>query len=62
MSKLSAPEWLYVLFIILGVGSGLVGMVRFVLSSMSGIERLEAEQEEGKRRKIKEKEKGSGDS
>lgn len=44
VSRLAAPEWLYVVFIILGVGSGLLGMVRFVLSSMSGIERLESEQ------------------
>ncbi len=37
-------DWIYVVLIILGVMSGLVSMVRFVLSAMAGIERLENEQ------------------
>ena len=65
VTRLSVGEWAYVVFIILGVGSGLVGMVRFVLSSMSGIERLEREQEleEKKRRaEIKKRKVGREDA
>ena len=52
VSRAQVGEWIYVVLILLGVGSGLIGMVRFVLSSMSGIERLEREQEnEAKRRR-----------
>ena len=61
VAKLSVGEWAYVVFIILGVGSGLVGMVRFVLSSMSGIERLEREQElEEKKRRAEIKKRKAG--
>ena len=55
VSRAGVGEWIYVVLILLGVGSGLVGMVRFVLSAMSGVERLEKEQaaDEGRRRKEK---------
>ena len=40
----SVDKWIYVILIIFGVITGLIGMVRFILSSMAGIERLEKEQ------------------
>lgn len=54
VTRLGAPEWLYVVFIIIGVASGLVGMVRFVLSSMAGLERLEDEQQAERKRLLRE--------
>lgn len=51
--KANAGSWVYVVFIILGVGAGLVGMVRFVLSSMAGVERLEKEQADAERERKK---------
>ena len=44
-----APDWVHVPLILLGVGTGLVSMVRFILSAMRSLERLE----EQKRRKKK---------
>lgn len=41
---LSLPEWIYVPFILLGVFVGLYSMVRFILSAMAALERLEREQ------------------
>ena len=52
-------DWIYVVLIILGVMSGLVGMVRFVLSSMAGIERLEGEQAQRMKNKAKMKERSA---
>lgn len=37
------PEWIYVIAILLGVGSGIASMVKFVISAMQGYNRLEAE-------------------
>ena len=48
-----APEWVYVPLILLGVGTGLVSMVRFIISAMNALERLE----EQKRKKKKSEEK-----
>lgn len=42
--KAGVGSWIYVVLIILGVISGLFSMVRFTLSSMAGIQRLENEQ------------------
>lgn len=36
-----APSWTYVPLILLGVVSGLVSMVRFILAAMRSLERLE---------------------
>ncbi len=47
-AKLSAPDWSYVVLILLGVGAGLISMVRFLLSALAGLERLEAEQKKKK--------------
>lgn len=57
--KAGVDSWIYVVFIILGVMSGLVSMVRFTLSSMSAMQRLEKEQadrdnERKRRTKLKE--------
>ena len=38
---LSAPEWIYVPLILLGVFSGLYSMVRFILGAMRSLDRLE---------------------
>ena len=49
VSRLGAPEWLYVPLILIGVGTGLVSMIRFILAAMKSLDRLEEQ------RKIKEK-------
>lgn len=49
VEKLNAPKWLYVPLILVGVGSGLVSMVRFILAAMRSLESLE----EQKRKKKK---------
>ncbi len=43
--------WIYALLVILGVLSGLVSMVKFVLAASKGYERLEKEQNERKKSK-----------
>ena len=48
-----APEWTYVPLILLGVGTGLVSMVRFILTAMKSLERLEEQRR--KKKKIEEK-------
>lgn len=40
---LSAPEWIYAPITVFGVLSGLWSMVKFVLSGMASLERLEKE-------------------
>ena len=40
----SAPDWIYVPFILLGAFSGLVSMVKFVITATDGLQRLENEQ------------------
>ncbi|MBQ8321530.1 MAG: AtpZ/AtpI family protein [Clostridia bacterium] len=49
VTYLSAPSFIYVILIMLGVLSGLYSMVRFVLSAMAAYERLEKEQTESKK-------------
>ena len=41
-----APSWIYAPIILLGVFSGLFSMVKFILSAMTALERLESEQKE----------------
>jgi F0F1-type ATP synthase assembly protein I len=53
VSFVGAPEWIYVPLILLGVGSGLVSMVRFILTAMKSLERLEEERRAKKRSKDK---------
>ena len=45
VSLIGAPSWVYVPFIVLGVIAGLYSMVKFILSAMGGLSRLEREQE-----------------
>lgn len=52
----NAPEWVYVPLILLGVATGLVSMVRFILTAMKSLERLE----EQRRIKKKTEEKKNG--
>ena len=40
-SKLSAPMWLYAVLIPIGVISGFISMIRFVIRAAEGVERLE---------------------
>ena len=51
VEKLGAPDWLYVPIILIGVVTGLVCMVRFILAAMRSLERLEEE----KRKKEKQR-------
>lgn len=51
-----APPWIYVPLILLGVASGLISMVRFILAAMKSLERIEEE----RRRKRKTEEKKNG--
>lgn len=56
VEKCHAPKWLYVPLILAGVVSGLISMVRFILSAMKSLERLE----EQKRKKKKSEDKPNG--
>ena len=53
VEHIGAPDWIYVPLILVGVGSGLVSMVRFILAAMRSLERLE----EQRRKKKKSEEK-----
>ena len=44
----SAPEWIYAPFIVLGALTGFYSMVKFILSAMASLERLEREHKDGK--------------
>ena len=37
------PDWIWAIFVTLGAMSGLYSMIKFVLSAMSGLDRLEHE-------------------
>ena len=56
VEKCSAPSWLYPIMIIFGVMSGLVSMIKFILSAMRALDSLEKAQKE-KRRKNEHNEK-----
>jgi hypothetical protein len=42
---LSAPRWIWAIFITLGVFSGLYSMVKFILTATSALEKLDHERE-----------------
>ena len=42
---LSAPQWIYIPLILVGVATGLVSMVRFLLGAMKALDSLEAQHE-----------------
>ena len=41
----NAPEWVYVPSILLGVGTGLLSMVKFIMSAMRSLEAIEKQDE-----------------
>jgi mannose/fructose/N-acetylgalactosamine-specific phosphotransferase system component IID len=41
VKRLSAPEWIYAIAIVLGFLIGLVSMVKFIIIAMKNLERLE---------------------
>lgn len=51
VEKAGMDGWIYAVLIILGVIIGFYSMIRFLLSAMAGLERLENEQEQKKKRK-----------
>ena len=40
----SSPTWIYAPLLVIGALSGLISMVKFILTAMAGFERLEKEQ------------------
>ncbi len=54
---LSAPKWIWAVLLILGTLVGLFSMIKFLLTALSGFERLEKEQETSAREKRDAKEK-----
>ena len=48
VEKLNAPRWVYVPLILVGVVSGLVSMVRFILAAMKSLERIEEQKRKKK--------------
>ena len=56
VEKIGAPIWVYVPLILVGVLTGLVSMVRFILAAMKSLERIE----EQKRKKKKSEDKSNG--
>ena len=55
----NAPPWIYVPLIIVGVISGMVSMVRFILAAMKSLDRIE-EQKRAKAKKINSEENNNG--
>ena len=43
VSKCSAPTWIYAVLITVGVISGFISMIRFVIRAAEGVERLESQ-------------------
>ena len=41
VAKCGAPEWLYAVLITLGIISGFISMIRFVIRASEGLERME---------------------
>ena len=55
VEKAGMDGWVYAVLIILGVAVGFYSMIRFLLSALAGLERLEKEREERARKRKKEK-------
>ncbi len=51
VSRLGAPSWLYAVSIVVGFITGFISMIKFVLTSMAGLERLEKEQTQSRQEK-----------
>ena len=52
----SAPSWIWAVLVVFGALSGLYSMIKFILSAMAGLERLEKEHN------IKDKKEKSGNN
>ena len=50
VSNAGWPGWIYAPLVIIGVLMGFYSMVRFVMSAMAGIERLEAQQDSDRKK------------
>ena len=57
VEKAHAPGWIYALLVFLGVGIGFYSMLRFLLTALAALERLEKEQEKRDREKEKKRKK-----
>ncbi len=44
-----APSWVYVPLILIGVGTGILSMVKFILAAMAGLDRLEEQRRKSKK-------------
>lgn len=53
----SAPGWIWAVLLIVGVFLGLYSMVKFILTAMNNLDKLEKEQEKRRIEEIKRKEK-----
>lgn len=51
VEKAGMAAWIYAVLIILGVIVGFYSMIRFLLSSLAALERLEKQQEQKKKKK-----------
>lgn len=49
--KLHFGNFMFVIFILLGVAVGMISMVKFLLSALAGLERLENEQKQKEKQK-----------
>ena len=43
-----APSWIYIPLILVGLAVGVISMVRFILSAMAGLERLDRSKKDDK--------------
>lgn len=48
VAKVGAPEWLYAVFISVGIVAGLISMVKFAISASESLERLEKQRNHSK--------------
>lgn len=46
VSRLNVGEWVYVVAVLLGVGLGIISMLKFILTSMKTLERIDEERED----------------
>jgi hypothetical protein len=53
--KAGFPGWIYALLVFFGVGVGFYSMIRFLLSALAALERLEKEQQQRDREKGRKK-------
>lgn len=47
-AKAGVGNWIYIVLILVGFGIGLISMIRFLISALAGLERLEEEQKRKK--------------